>query len=98
MKLSEVCIDRPVFATVLSLLIVLFGLIGVTRLPNRELPNIADRCVPPNDTATCSMDSEATTPERPSTAISISAPCGSSTRCRRSATSAAATVHASLPR
>ncbi len=40
MRLSEICIDRPVFATVLSLLIVLFGVIGLTRLPNRELPNI----------------------------------------------------------
>ena len=40
MRLSEVCIERPVFATVLALLILLFGLISLTRLPNRELPNI----------------------------------------------------------
>nr|NIR40474.1 efflux RND transporter permease subunit [Actinomycetota bacterium]NIT98096.1 efflux RND transporter permease subunit [Actinomycetota bacterium]NIV58263.1 hypothetical protein [Actinomycetota bacterium]NIV89803.1 hypothetical protein [Actinomycetota bacterium]NIX53074.1 hypothetical protein [Actinomycetota bacterium] len=40
MKLSEICIERPVFATVLSLLIVLFGVIGITRLPNRELPDV----------------------------------------------------------
>ncbi len=40
MRLSEVCIERPVFATVLALLIVLFGLIALPRLPNRELPNI----------------------------------------------------------
>ncbi|MDJ0868597.1 MAG: efflux RND transporter permease subunit [Myxococcota bacterium] len=40
MKLSEVCVERPVFATVLSLVIVLFGLISLLRLPNRELPNV----------------------------------------------------------
>jgi multidrug efflux pump len=39
-KLSEVCIRRPVFATVLSLLIVLVGLVGYQRLPVREYPNI----------------------------------------------------------
>jgi len=39
-RLSEVCIERPVFATVLALLILLFGLIALPRLPNRELPNI----------------------------------------------------------
>jgi hydrophobe/amphiphile efflux-1 (HAE1) family protein len=40
MKLSEVCIERPVLATVMSLLILLFGAIALTRLPNRELPNV----------------------------------------------------------
>ena len=40
MKLSEVSIQRPVFATVLSLAIVLFGVISFTRLPVREYPDI----------------------------------------------------------
>ncbi len=40
MRLSEVCIDRPVLATVMSLVIVLFGALAVTRLANRELPDI----------------------------------------------------------
>ncbi|MBL8660418.1 MAG: efflux RND transporter permease subunit [Rhodospirillales bacterium] len=40
MKLSDVCIRRPVFATVLSLLVVLVGLVGYQRLPVREYPNI----------------------------------------------------------
>ncbi len=40
MKLSEVSIDRPVFATVLSLAILLFGVISFLRLPVREYPDI----------------------------------------------------------
>src|SRR5207247_1428788 len=40
MKLSEVSIKRPVFATVMSLAIVLFGVISFTRLPVREYPDI----------------------------------------------------------
>jgi multidrug efflux pump len=39
-KLSEVAIERPVLATVLSLLIVLFGAVGLTQLSNRELPDV----------------------------------------------------------
>jgi multidrug efflux pump len=39
-KLSESSIQRPVFATVLSLAILLFGLISYTRLPVREYPDI----------------------------------------------------------
>jgi multidrug efflux pump len=39
-RLSEISIERPVLATVLSLLIVLFGALGLTRLPNRELPDV----------------------------------------------------------
>ena len=38
MKLSEVAIRRPVFATVMSLAIVLLGYISFTRLPVREYP------------------------------------------------------------
>ncbi|MEX0922344.1 MAG: efflux RND transporter permease subunit [Rhodovibrionaceae bacterium] len=40
MKISEVCIRRPVFATVLSLTIVLVGLVSYQRLTVREYPNI----------------------------------------------------------
>jgi multidrug efflux pump len=38
MKLSEVAIKRPVFATVMSLSILLIGYISFTRLPVREYP------------------------------------------------------------
>ena len=40
MKLSEVSIERPVLATVMSVVIVILGAISLTRLPNRELPDI----------------------------------------------------------
>ena len=40
MKLSEVSIRRPVLATMFSLALVLFGVIGYTRLSVRELPDI----------------------------------------------------------
>ncbi|NYE25949.1 efflux RND transporter permease subunit [Pigmentiphaga litoralis] len=45
MKLSEVCIKRPVFATVLSLLIVLIGAISYSRLTVREYPQIDEPVV-----------------------------------------------------
>ncbi len=40
MKLSTMSIQRPVFATVMSLTILLFGIIGFSRLPVREYPDI----------------------------------------------------------
>ncbi|MBI3539596.1 MAG: efflux RND transporter permease subunit [Candidatus Eisenbacteria bacterium] len=40
MKLSEVSVQRPVFAAVLSLAILLFGVISMLRLPVREYPDI----------------------------------------------------------
>ncbi len=40
MKLSEISIERPVLATVMSLVIVLFGVISFTQLPVREYPDI----------------------------------------------------------
>jgi multidrug efflux pump len=40
MKLSEISIRRPVFALVMSLVIVLFGIVSYSRLPVREYPNI----------------------------------------------------------
>ena len=41
MNISELCIRRPVFATVLSLMLVLFGLVALERLSVREYPDIA---------------------------------------------------------
>ncbi|MWV16214.1 MMPL family transporter [Pseudomonas sp. L-22-4S-12] len=40
MTLSDICIRRPVFASVLSLIIVLLGLMAYQRLAVREYPNI----------------------------------------------------------
>ena len=40
MKLSHMSIQRPVFATVMSLTILLFGIIAFIRLPVREYPDI----------------------------------------------------------
>ncbi|NJD33031.1 MAG: efflux RND transporter permease subunit, partial [Gammaproteobacteria bacterium] len=40
MKLSEISVKRPVFATVISLMLVILGLLAATRLPIRELPNV----------------------------------------------------------
>ena len=40
MRLPEICIKRPVFATVLSLMIVLLGVISFQRLTVREYPKI----------------------------------------------------------
>jgi multidrug efflux pump len=39
-SLSDISIRRPVFATVISLLLMVLGLIAFTRLPLRELPNV----------------------------------------------------------
>ena len=40
MKLSDISIRRPVFATVMSITILLFGIISFTQLPVREYPDI----------------------------------------------------------
>ena len=40
MVLSDISIHRPVFATVVSLLLIVLGVISFTRLPLRELPDI----------------------------------------------------------
>ena len=45
MTLSELSIRRPVFATVLSLVLVLVGLMAYTRLSVREYPNIDEPTV-----------------------------------------------------
>ncbi|MGB5103307.1 MAG: efflux RND transporter permease subunit [Steroidobacteraceae bacterium] len=40
MMISSVSVKRPVFATVVSLLLVILGLLAATRLPVRELPEV----------------------------------------------------------
>jgi len=45
MGLSELCIRRPVFATVLSLVIVLLGVVSYMRLTVREYPNVDEPVV-----------------------------------------------------
>ncbi len=40
MKLSELSVRRPVFATVISLLLIIFGLVSLQRLSVREYPDI----------------------------------------------------------
>jgi multidrug efflux pump len=40
MKLSEVSVKRPVFAAVISLMLVILGLLAASRLPVRELPDV----------------------------------------------------------
>jgi len=39
-RLSRVCIERPVLSWVMSIIVLLFGGIALLRLPNRELPDI----------------------------------------------------------
>ena len=41
MNVSELCIRRPVFASVLSMMLVIFGLVSLDRLALREYPDIA---------------------------------------------------------
>src|SRR5689334_5220704 len=45
MQLPEICIKRPVLATVLSLVILLMGMISYTRLAVREYPRIDEPVV-----------------------------------------------------
>lgn len=40
MKLWNICIERPVLSTVLSLVVMLVGLVSFTRLQNREYPDV----------------------------------------------------------
>ena len=45
MGISELCIRRPVFASVLSLGVLLVGLMSFSRLTVREYPNIDEAVV-----------------------------------------------------
>ncbi|NCW71375.1 MAG: efflux RND transporter permease subunit, partial [Proteobacteria bacterium] len=40
MFLTDISIKRPVFATVLSIILVIFGLVVFNKIPVRELPDI----------------------------------------------------------
>ena len=40
MSVPDFALRRPVFATVINLLIVLIGAVAITRLPVRELPSV----------------------------------------------------------
>ena len=40
MRIWQICIDRPVLSIVMSLVIIVFGVISLTRLPDRELPDV----------------------------------------------------------
>ncbi len=40
MLLSDISVKRPVFATVINLLLCVLGLVAFTNLPLRELPDI----------------------------------------------------------
>ena len=40
MFLPRLCIERPVLATVMSLALIVLGIVGYSRLPVRELPDI----------------------------------------------------------
>lgn len=40
MNISEICIQRPVLATVLSLIIIVFGILGYSHLETRYFPNV----------------------------------------------------------
>jgi multidrug efflux pump len=42
MKLSEICIKRPVFSWVLTFLITVIGIVAFTRLPLQQFPTIAE--------------------------------------------------------
>jgi multidrug efflux pump len=57
MRISEICIERPVFATVLSLIITLIGLVSLSKLSVREYPRIDEPVV------TVSTDYRGASPE-----------------------------------
>ena len=40
MLLSDISIKRPVFATVMSLILIVLGVVSFTKLPLRELPDV----------------------------------------------------------
>ena len=40
MNISEVCVKRPVFATVMTLVILVLGIVFYNRLPVRKYPNV----------------------------------------------------------
>ncbi|TNF66392.1 MAG: efflux RND transporter permease subunit [Gammaproteobacteria bacterium] len=65
MKLSEICIERPVFAAVLSLLIIVLGLVGFSYLETRYFPKIEE------NTASVSISYSGASPSLMQTSITI---------------------------
>ena len=51
MKLSHFFIDRPIFATVLSIVIVIVGVVSLPKLPIAQYPDVA----PPTVQVTISL-------------------------------------------
>ena len=45
MRISDICVRRPVFATVMSLILILLGVVSYDRLTVREYPNIDEPVV-----------------------------------------------------
>src|SRR3954462_7499783 len=45
MRISDICVRRPVFATVMSLILILLGVVSYQRLTVREYPNIDEPVV-----------------------------------------------------
>ncbi|GEO38864.1 acriflavin resistance protein [Skermanella aerolata] len=45
MRISDICVRRPVFATVMSLILILLGIVSYDRLTVREYPNIDEPVV-----------------------------------------------------
>jgi multidrug efflux pump len=45
MRISDICVRRPVFATVMSLILILLGVVSYDRLTVREYPNIDEPIV-----------------------------------------------------
>src|SRR3954451_23112517 len=45
MRISEICVRRPVFATGMSLILILLGVVSYDRLTVREYPNIDEPIV-----------------------------------------------------
>lgn len=66
MQFSDICIRRPVFATVLNIMLILLGVIAYNRLPVREYPKIEEPVVTVSTTYTGAsaeiMESQVTKP------------------------------------
>lgn len=66
MQFSDICIRRPVFATVLNIMLILLGVIAYNRLPVREYPKIEEPVVTVSTTYTGAsaeiMESQITKP------------------------------------
>lgn len=66
MSITTLCIKRPVFTTVLSVLIIVIGIVGLTRIPVRGYPNVQPAVISVSTTlqgtAASVIESQVTTP------------------------------------